>query len=310
MPADAPARPFTGVIPAVITPFTDDLAIDFDGFAANLEALHAAGIRAVVVAGTMGESDTMDRAERASLVRFTVERFGDRMAIAAGISAQTAALASAYASDAHEAGAEGLMCLPPITYAGSDEEIVAFYRTVAAATPLPFIVYNNPEGARSDMSPALIGRLAELETVVAVKECAGDVRRIAAIVELAGESLDVLVGGDDFALEGAAGGAAGWIPGVANVAPRESIALLQACADGNLDLAQRINRALLPLARLDMTPLLVQYYKLGLDLTGLNGGATRPPRGPLSEQQAAQVSSGIETLRGSCPPLPTEVEAA
>jgi 4-hydroxy-tetrahydrodipicolinate synthase len=311
MPADVSARPFTGVIPAIVTPFTDDLAIDFDGLASNLEALVAAGIRGVVVTGTMGESDTLSREERTAIARLAVERFGDVLTVIAGISGNTAEMCSGYAREAAEAGVHGLMCLPPVTYAAQDDEIFAFFEEVTGATKLPFIVYNNPPASRIDMSARLVARLATLETVVAVKECSGDVRRIAEVLEheRADAPIDVLLGGDDWALEGTAGGAVGWISGCANVAPREAVALVEACREGNLELAQQINRALLPLARLDMSPKLVQYYKLGLDLTGRRGGISRPPRGALGEQDQQAVRDALQALR-ACPELPVGTKTA
>jgi 4-hydroxy-tetrahydrodipicolinate synthase len=309
MPADAPSRPFTGVIPAVVTPFTDDLAIDFDGFAGNVEHLVACGVRGIVVTGTMGESDTLSRDERRALVRFAVERFGDRTTVVAGISGNTAEIACGYARDAEAAGVQGLMCLPPVTYDGDEDELLAFFEEVTGATAVPFIVYNNPGASHTDMSAELVARLAGLETVVAVKECSGDVRRIARILELASDPIDVLVGGDDWALEGTAGGAVGWISGCANVAPRECVALVEACQEGNLELAQQINKAMLPLARLDMTPKLVQHYKLGLDLIGRRGGVSRAPRRALREHEAAEVRVALQALE-ACPPLPAKVETA
>jgi 4-hydroxy-tetrahydrodipicolinate synthase len=140
-------------------------------------------------------------------------------------------------------------------------------------------------------------RLAERhERIVAVKECSADARRIAHIAELAGDRLEILVGGDDWALEGFAAGAVGWVSGVANVAPSECLALEAAVAEGALETARALNARLLPLSRLDMTPKLVQYFKAAQDLTGRHGGPTRPPRLALTDDEQAIVRAAVEAL--------------
>src|ERR687896_2355671 len=196
------------------------------------------------------------------------------------------------------------MLLPPLGYRGDDEEIVAYYRSVAEAAGLPLMAYNNPEASGTDMGPALLARLyAEIEAVVAVKECSGDARRIPALIDAA-PGLEVLVGGDDWALEGFCAGATGWVSGVAVVAPRDCVALYEACRAGELDTARSIYRRLLPLSRFDMTPKLVQYFKAAMDEVGLAGGPCRPPRLPLTEAERAALGEAMAGPRGGAPVLP------
>jgi 4-hydroxy-tetrahydrodipicolinate synthase len=217
--------------------------------------------------------------------------------VIAGVSAGTAAAASALATDAAAAGADALMLLPPLGYRGDEREIVAFYRAVGAAAGLPLMAYNNPEASGTDMPPALIARLAaEVEQVVAVKECSGDARRIAALLNEAPE-LEVLVGGDDWALEGLSAGATGWISGVADCAPAECVELYDACRAAELDRARAVYGRLLPLARLDMTPKLVQFYKGAQDALGFAGGPVREPRLELDEADRAVLEAALAALR-------------
>jgi 4-hydroxy-tetrahydrodipicolinate synthase len=186
------------------------------------------------------------------------------------------------------------MCLPPTTYDCDDDEAVAFYRDVGQASDLPVMVYNNPAAARIDMPADLIVRTCdEVPTAVAVKECSEDARRIAALVGEFEGRVDVLVGGDDWALEGYAAGATGWVSGVANVAPAECIQLESLCLEGRLDEARAVNQRLLPLSRLDMHPKLVQLFKLAQDRVGMRGGPTRPPRLPLNDIEIAIVDAAI-----------------
>jgi len=288
---------FPGITPAVTTPFDESGAIDFEGLTGNVAALLDAGVHGIVATGTMGEAGSLSAAERRAVVEAVVRAVDGRAPVIAGVSAGTPAAAIALAADAAEAGAVALMMLPPLGYRGDDEEIVAYYRSVAEAAGLPLMAYNNPEASGIDMGPALLTRLyEEIDNVVAVKECSGDARRIPALIEAA-PGLEVLVGGDDWALEGFCAGATGWVSGVAVVAPRECVALYDACRSGDLETARGIYRRLLPIARFDMTPKLVQYFKAAIDEVGLAGGACRPPRLALNADERAALTEAMAALR-------------
>jgi 4-hydroxy-tetrahydrodipicolinate synthase len=288
---------FPGIIPAVTTPFDACGAIDFDGLAGNVSALLDAGVHGIVATGTMGEAGSLSTAERRSVVEAVVRAVDGRVPVIAGVSAGTPAPAIALAADAADAGAVALMLLPPLGYRGDDEETVEYYRSVAEAAGLPLMAYNNPEASGTDMGTALLARLyEEIEAVVAVKECSGDVRRIPALIDAA-PGLEVLVGGDDWALEGFCAGATGWVSGVADVAPRECVALYEASRAGDLEAARALYRRLLPLARFDMTPKLVQYFKAAMDEVGLAGGPCRPPRLALRADERAALAEAMAVLQ-------------
>jgi proline racemase len=219
--------------------------------------------------------------------------------VTAGVSSETPSMSIAYAEDAAAAGARALMLLPPLGYAGDAREIEAVYRAVARSTELPIMAYNNPKASGgTDMPPALVARLAEIDGVVAIKECSGDARRLAWLVN-ATDGFEVLVGGDDWALEGFCAGATGWISGVANVAPRECVDLLRLCREGSLDEARRVYARILPLARLDMRPKLVQFFKAAMDMTGRRGGPCRPPRLELTDAERREGGGGGGPRGGS-----------
>jgi 4-hydroxy-tetrahydrodipicolinate synthase len=214
-----------------------------------------------------------------------------------GVSSGTPATSIAYAADAAAAGADAIMLLPPLGYRADPRETVAFYRTVAEASALPVMAYNNPEASGVDMPAALIARIAaEVEQVVAIKECSGDARRIAALRSAAPE-LEVLVGGDDWALEGFAAGATGWVTGVADCAPAECVELYDACRGGDFERARAVYARLLPLARLDMTPKLVQYFKGAQDRLGFTGGPVRAPRLALDAADTEILDAAVAALR-------------
>jgi 4-hydroxy-tetrahydrodipicolinate synthase len=284
---------FPGILPAVTTPFDASGAVDTTALESNVAALLDAGVHGIVATGTMGEAGSLSTAERRTVVAAVVRAVDGRVPVIAGVSAGTPAAAIALAADAADVGATALMMLPPLGYRGDAREIEAHYRAVAEAGGLPLMVYNNPEASGTDMRAELITRLyEEIDAVVAVKECSADARRIPELLNAA-PGLEVLVGGDDWALEGFCAGATGWVSGVADVTPHECVQLYDACRSGDLETARAIYARMLPLARFDMTPKLVQYFKAAMDEVGYAGGACRPPRLPLTEDERAALRDAM-----------------
>src|SRR4051794_23288852 len=289
---------FEGIIPAVTTPFAEDGCIDTAALAANVRALLDAGVQGIVGTGTMGEAGSMTAEERRTVIAAIADEVDGAVPVIAGVSSGTASVSIAYAREAAEAGAVAIMCLPPLGYRAGVHELIAFYRTVAEGSGLPVMLYNNPEASGVDLDAAAIAAIAaEVPGIVAVKECSGDVRRIPALIAAA-PHLEVLVGGDDWALEGFSAGATGWVSGVAVVAPGECVALYEHCRAGELEPARAIYMRLLPLARFDMTPKLVQYFKAAMDAGGLGGGAVRPPRPAPADAPQAEPGAAPAGLRG------------
>ncbi len=286
---------FPGIIPAVMTPFTAEDVVDVGGLRANVAHAMERGVLGLVVTGTMGEAGALSLDERRTVVEAVVEQAAGSVPVLAGVSAGSTGAAVAHAELAREAGVSGVMCLPPLNYRGRPGEHVAFFRAVAAAARVPIMLYNNPEASGIDLLPETIAAIAaEVPEIVAVKECSGDARRIAALVNAT--DLEILVGGDDWALEGLAAGASGWVSGVANAAPAECVRLQELVAAGSLADAREVYARLLPLARLDMTPDLVQYFKGALDALGLHGGAVRPPRLELDAAGREVLRLAVEAL--------------
>jgi 4-hydroxy-tetrahydrodipicolinate synthase len=289
---------FPGIIPAVTTPFQSDDTIDTAALRSNVESLLAAGVHGVVATGTMGESASLDLNERREVITAIAEAIDGRVPLLAGIAAPTAKIATRYGLAARDSGATALMMLPPLNYNGDLREIASFYRTVGETVGLPVMAYNNPVASGVDLSVHAIATLAEeVESVVAIKECSGDARAIAGIIGAAPENFEVLIGGDDWALEGFCAGGTGWVSGVANVVPAECVALYEACRAGDLATAQSLYQRLLPLGRLDMTPKLVQYYKAGMDESGLVGGPAREPRLPLTEEEQQILAAAMRSVQ-------------
>jgi 4-hydroxy-tetrahydrodipicolinate synthase len=292
---------FPGIIPALTTPFGADGAVDHAALERNATALLDAGVHGFVATGTMGEAGSLSAQERRDVIATAVRAAAGRVPVIAGVSSGTPAQSIAYAQDAAAAGAVAIMLLPPLGYRGDERETVAFYRAVADGVDLPIMLYNNPEASGTDLPAALIATIAaEVQQVVAVKECSGDARRIPAILAAAAH-LEVLVGGDDWALEGFASGATGWVSGVADCVPADCVALYEACLAADYETARPIARRLLPLSRLDMTPHLVQYFKAAQDALGLVGGSVRAPRLQLDDAKRAILEEALAALREPAP---------
>jgi len=286
---------FPGIIPAVVVPFAPDDSIDVDALTANVAHLIDGGVHGLVVNGTMGEAGSLSSEERGLVLDTVVAAADGRVPVSVGVSAGSTAAACTYAEQARAGAAHGVMCLAPLLYRGTTAELAAHYAAVAEAAQLPVMAYNNPEASGIDLTPDVIAEIAEaVPAVVGVKECSGDVRRITAL--LGSTDLEILVGGDDYALEGFAAGAHGWVSGVANVVPAECVQLMELVEHGRLPEARALNQRLLPLGRLDMTPWLVQYFKGAMDAVGLTGGPSRPPRAPLTGDQQTILAHALDAL--------------
>jgi dihydrodipicolinate synthase/N-acetylneuraminate lyase len=291
---------FPGILPAVTTPFDERGAIDHGALTTNVRALLDAGVHGIVANGTMGEAGSLSASERREVVETVAAAIDGRAALVVGVSAPTAEQAGAHAADARAAGAGAIMSLAPLGYRADERELQAYFGSLGEAAGLPLMLYNNPEASGVDLPATLIARIADaVESVVAVKECSGDVRRIPALLHAT--DLEVLVGGDDWALEGFCAGASGWVTGVADVAPAQCVALYDHCRAGELEEARELYGRLLPLARFDMTPKLVQYFKGAMDAVGFTGGPVRPPRLGLTSAEQRELDAAMEVLGAEVP---------
>jgi 4-hydroxy-tetrahydrodipicolinate synthase len=286
---------FPGVYVAVVTPFDASGAVDYGVLAAHVEWLIGEGIDGIAVTGSVGEYAALTDEERRAVVETVIETANGRVPVIAGPAAPSTAKAVGWAQHAKSAGAAGLMVLPPINYHPSIDEVFAYYQALSQVG-LPIVAYNNPIDTSTDLTPDILQWFArEIENLVGVKEFSGDVRRITAIVD--GTDLEVLVGVDDLLVEGVVAGATGWIAGLTNAFPRESVDLFRLARDGRIDEAMALYRRFLPLLRYDARPSLVQAIKYACELAGRPVGITRPPRLPLSQADLTAIEEAYRKLR-------------
>jgi 4-hydroxy-tetrahydrodipicolinate synthase len=272
-----------GVFPAVTTPFQENLSIDLGFLPGHLDAMFRAGCRGFVPLGSLGESATLTFAEKGAILRECRGALQDRAALVAGVAALSTAEAVATARLAEQEGCDGLMVLPPYVYRPDRHETAAHFSAVLRATSLPCMLYNNPIAYGTDVSAEELAELADRHpNLEAVKESSGDVRRITAIRALLGDRLAVFLGVDDLIVEGLAAGAVGWIAGLVNALPEESVRLFELAAAGKVADANLLYEWFLPLLRLDVVPKFVQLIKLTQQECGMGSERVRPPRLPLS----------------------------
>ena len=268
-----------GVMPAITTCFDEALQIDHGFLAEHCRWLLDNGCSGVVVLGSLGEGATLSFEERVAIVRTAVKAVHGRGPVVASISALSTAEAVAQAKAAADAGCDALMVLPPYVYQGDWREMKAHVSAVFEATPLSCMLYNNPVAYGTDFLPEQIQELAaEHENLAAVKESSTDVRRVAAIRALLGDRLAIFVGVDDAIVEAISVGATGWIAGLANALPRESVELFNYAINGEPEKAFELYRWFLPLLRLDTVPKFVQLIKLVQAEAGMGNARVRPPR--------------------------------
>lgn len=293
-----------GVMPATTTAFDEKYEIDHAFVARHAQWLIDAGCTGIVAPGSLGEGNTMSFAERVALWKTYVKAVGNRVPVVAAIAALSTREAVDMAKAAQDAGCEGLMVLPPYVYKGDWRENKAHAAAVLDATPLTCMLYNNPIAYGTDYLPQHIAELAqEHANLAAVKESSADVRRIAAIRELIGERLALFIGVDDAIVEGIAMGAVGWVAGLVNALPQESVDLFNYALHGERDKAFALYRWFLPLLRLDVVPKFVQLIKLCQQEVGMGNARVRAPRLELIDGEFDEARSIIRTALANRPQL-------
>lgn len=268
-----------GVMPAITTCFDEALNVDHEFTTRHVKWLIDNGCTGIVTNGSLGEGGTFSLEEKIALWKTAVEAVGDRVPVVAAIASMTTADACAQAVEAESAGCRGLMLLPPYVYRGDWREMKYHISQVARATGLSCMLYNNPVAYGTDFLPEQVAKLAaELPNLHAVKESSTDARRVTAIRALSGGRLKIFVGVDDCIVEGINAGATGWIAGLVNAFPKESVDLFNFAMNGEAEKARELYEWFLPLLRLDTVPKFVQLIKLVQEKVGWGSTRVRPPR--------------------------------
>ncbi|HBY61250.1 MAG TPA: dihydrodipicolinate synthase family protein [Solibacterales bacterium] len=291
-----------GVIPAITTPFREDYSIDYEAFASHCRWMAESGCTGVVIGGSLGEGGSLTLAEKGKLIAAALTVPG--LHVILGVSALTTKEAEEIARTGHGEGAHGLMVLPPYVYIGDWRETKAHVSALCHATPLPCMLYNNPIAYTTDFVPQQVVELLDANpTLHAIKESAADVRRVTDLRALAEGRLEILVGVDDLIVEGVAAGAVGWIAGLVNAFPRESVELFELARAGRVQEAFDLYRWFLPLLRMDTVPKFVHLIKFAQQEVGRGVERLRPPRLPLVGEERDQAAAVLKTALAARPSL-------
>ncbi|MBO1272845.1 dihydrodipicolinate synthase family protein [Shewanella sp. 4t3-1-2LB] len=291
---------WSGVFPAATTQFDEQLAVDLaatqQGFAKLLED----GVDGLVVIGTCGENNSLEPEEKRQIIAAAAEVKGSHPIIA-GVSELTTERAIKFVQNAEALGADALMLLPAMVYVPTEDELIAHFKAVAAATSLPIMLYNNPTAYRVNVSLESLAKLVDVKNIVAIKESSADTRRYTDLYNAYGDRFHILAGLDDVALEGLTLGACAWISGLTSAFPQESVELVRAFKAGDMARALEIYRWFMPLLHLDAGHDLVQSIKLAEQIMGRGTERVRMPRLPLSGARRDEVTAMVEKAAATRP---------
>ncbi len=288
-----PMVQWTGVYPAITTKFTESDDLDLELFEKNVEAQLDAGISGIVLGGTLGEASVLTEAEKSDLIKATRSMCSGKIPVILNIAEGSTRDAVAKAKTAEWQGADGLMLLPPMRYKADDRETVTFFKTIAASTGLPIMIYNNPVDYRIEVTLDMFEQLAEMPNIQAIKESTRDVTNVTRLINRFGDRFKILCGVDTLTVEELMLGADGLVAGLVCAFPAETVHLFNLVKSNKIDEALKLYRWFMPLLELDIQPKLVQYIKLAEQEVGLGSEYVRPPRLPLIGEERDRVLTTI-----------------
>jgi|TARA_X000001036_G_scaffold83215_1_gene75256 4-hydroxy-tetrahydrodipicolinate synthase len=283
-----------GVMPAITTQFSKNYQLDINAYKTNLGAQLSAGVHGIILGGTLGEASTITTAERSLLLKTTIEQVEDKIPVIMNIAEQATADAVHLAQQAEEEGASGLMLLPPMRYKATDFETITYFSSVSESTSLPIMIYNNPIDYKIEVTLEMFEQLSKHKNINAVKESTRDTTNITRMINRFGDRFKILCGVDTIAIECLMMGATGWVAGLVDAFPEETVAIYTYCKLGQWEKARKVFRWFLPLLELDISPQLVQNIKLCEVATGLGTGYVRPPRLSLTGKANEAVENIIK----------------
>ena len=295
---------WSGVFPAVTTQFREDLSLDIDATARVIEGLIRDGVSGLIVCGTVGENCSLSKDEKIAVMEKAKLVARGRVPVISGIAEFTSAFAIDMAKEAARIGIDGVMVMPALVYSSKPHETAAHFRSVAKATDLPVMVYNNPPIYKNDVTPEILASLADCETIVCFKESSGDTRRFIDLKNMVGDRFLLFAGLDDVVVESILVGAVGWVSGLSNAFPCEGETLFRLASAGRHDEAMSLYRWFMPLLHLDARPDLVQCIKLCEYIMGRGTHRTRPPRLALGPRETADIEAMMKQALATRPALP------
>lgn len=293
-----------GVFPAVTTKFTENEELDLKAFDINIAAQLEAGVDGIILGGSLGEASVLTEQEKFILLTHTLKYVAGKVPVILNIAEQSTRNAVAIAKKAYELGADGLMLLPPLRYNADEDETIAYISAIAESTPLPIMIYNNPVDYKIEITLDMFERLRVYENIQAIKESTRDIINTTRLINRFGDRYKILTGVDPIATESLIMGAHGWVAGLVDAFPKETVAIFRLVKAGRIQEAIAIHRWFLPVLELDIHAKLVQYIKLAEVCTGIGTEKVRAPRLPLKGKERERVLNIINSAIANRPELP------
>ena len=286
---------FRGVFPAIITPFLKDESLDEEGLKRNIEYLNKTGIAGIVPCGTTGESATLTFEEHKRVVGIAVE--ASKVPVIAGTGSNNTREALELTRHAAKAGADAALLITPYYNKPNDKGMYEHFKKIAENCDIPIVLYNVPKRTGIDLKPELVAKLSRIKNIVAIKEASGSLSQQSQIIEQTrGSDFVLLSGDDDLTLPTIALGGQGVVSVVANVAPRKTVAMVDAALKGDMEKARELHYELAPLVRamfLETNPIPV---KTAHKYLGLANGPLRLPLGEMAQANEAKLKEIVERL--------------
>jgi 4-hydroxy-tetrahydrodipicolinate synthase len=288
-----------GVYVVMVTPFAANGDVDHEGIRKNISWWISEGVHGLIALGSTGEFASLNDVQKMRVTETVMDAVQGRIPVVVGASAETTEKAIENARAAQEAGASGVLVLPPWYYTPSQEEIIVHYRRIAEAIDIPIMIYNNPFSSKVDIKADTVGRLAKVPNIRYIKESTGDIKRITEIRVLTDDGISVFCGWEDMAYESFVMGAKGWVCVIGNIAPNlsvklfDSVVILRDYAKG-----WEIYKRMLPMLRyLEYAGKIQKILKHALDTMGLCGGYSSSPKLPLEEEDKKKIEKLVKELR-------------
>jgi len=298
---------WAGVYPAVTTKFTSDFELDIEAFLKNIAFQVESGVNGIVIGGSLGESSTLIQEERIELAQQCLNSFGSQIDVILNVAEGSTTAAISLAKNAEKIGVHGLMVLPPMMYKPTDDEVVDYLLAIANSTSLPIMLYNNPVDYKIEITMSMLDRLLEQVNIESIKESTRDISNVTRIKNQFGDRLKILCGVDTLAMEELLMGADGWVAGLVDAFPKETVAIYRLIKAGRIQEALSIYRWFLPLLELDINPQLVQNIKLAEAMNGIGTENVRPPRQILKGAERDRVIKILEEGIATRPELPEDI---
>lgn len=280
---------WTGVFPAVTTQMQHDQSLDLPATARHLETLIDSGVAGLIVCGSLGENQCLQPEEKRAVLKCAIDTARGRVPVLSGVAEMSTRAAITYLQEGEKLGASGFMIMPPMVYKSDARETEHWFRTLANATPLPWMLYNNPVGYHTDVTPEMFVQLADIENLIAIKESSANTRRITELRNKVGDRYQLFTGVDDLFLESAILGIDGWVAGSGIAFPQENQKLWELTREQKWEEARTLYQWTQPLMKLDTHIHFVQYIKLLCQETGLGAEWVREPRLPIMGTEREQV---------------------